>query len=75
MHVEKRGGLLQIQRVHNSVESRMDGLLFPESHDVEPAQGGRAVRGRGVAEAIAVEVSAWAHIHARNVASAAIAVA
>jgi hypothetical protein len=73
--MEEPGGLFQIQRVHDSVESRMDGLLFPEPSGIELAQGHRAGRPRRVAEASVVEGSVWAHIHARNVASAAIAVA
>jgi hypothetical protein len=75
MHVEERGGLFQIQRVHYGVESRMNSLLFPEPQSIESAQGRRAASPRGVAEASFVEVSAWAHIHTRNVAPAAVAVA
>jgi hypothetical protein len=76
MHVEERGGLLQIQRVHAGVESRMSGLSFPPKPDgVELAQGRRAAHPRGVAEASVVEVSGGAHIHTRDVASTAVAVA
>ena len=54
----------------------MSGLLLAQSRGVEPAQSHRA---RSVREGwpwqCVVEGSAWAHIHARDVASAAIAVA
>ena len=75
MHVEERGGLSEIERVHDRVESRMHSRLFPEPQSIESAQGRRAARPRGVAEASVVETSARAHIHIRNVASTTVAVA
>jgi len=53
----------------------MSGLLTMEAHRVELARGRRAARARRRAEASVVAPSACAHIHARNVAAAAIAVA
>ena len=71
MHVEEHGGLFQIQGIHHSVESRKNNLLFPEPQSIESAKSGRA----WAAEASVLETSARAHIHTRDVASAAVTVA
>jgi hypothetical protein len=69
MHVEERGGLSQIQRVHDSVESRISSPLFPQPQGIAGT-----TRPRGVVEASVLESSAWTRIHTRNVASTAVAV-
>jgi hypothetical protein len=75
VHVEERGGLVQIQRVHGGVESRMDRPLFQGPQEIELAQA-VAVLCPGLAtEAGVVDVSGRAHIDTRNVASATVTVA
>lgn len=82
MHVEERGRLFQIQRVHDGVASRMNGRLVQvqaegvvRAQDIESAQGVGPPRARRLFEASVVNLSARAHIYTRDVASAAVAVA
>ena len=75
MHVEERGGLVQVQCLHGGVESVMDGPLFQGLQGVELAQPVAVLCPEGAAEAGAVDVSGRAHIDTRNVAPAAVTVA
>ena len=75
VHVEERGGLVQVQRVHCGVESGMDSPLFQGPQRIAPVQAVAALRPCDANEAGVVEGSGRAHIDTRNVASTAVTVA
>ena len=75
MHVEERGGLMQVQRIHGGVESRMDCLLFQGPQGVELAQAVAVLCPGGATEDGVMDVSGRAHIDTRNVASSTVTVA
>ena len=75
MHVEERGGLVQVQRVHDGVESRMESPLFQNPQGDELAQAVVVLWPEGAIEVSVVEISGRAHIDTRDVAPAAVTVA
>ena len=75
VHVEEYGGLLQVQRVHRGVESRMESPLFQVPQGIELAQVVAVLCPRGAIEGGVVEVLGRAHIDTRNVTTTAVTVA
>jgi hypothetical protein len=72
--VEERGGLVQVQRVHGGVESRIDSPLFQDRQGVELARAVAVLCPREAIEADGVELSGGAHIDTCNVTSTAVTV-
>ena len=75
VHVEERGGLVQVQRVHGGVESGISSPLLPCTQEVELAQDMAVLRPRGAIEGSVEEILGRAHIDTRKVASATVTVA